>query len=59
MARSNRPFICVLFECCRVYQRIYVNGARTAYIGWCPKCSARIEVLIDPSGSDVRFFSVR
>ncbi len=59
MPGSNRPFVCVLFECCRVYQRIYVNRERTAYVGWCPRCTAKLEIRIDPAGSDQRFFSAR
>ncbi len=53
---SPRPFISILFDCCRVYQRIYLNAARTAFTGWCPKCARKIEVRVDPSADDCRFF---
>ncbi|MBI2901197.1 MAG: hypothetical protein HYY17_13520 [Planctomycetes bacterium] len=57
-ARS-RPFVCVLFECCRIYQRIYLNRAGTAFQGWCPRCCAKLEIKVDPQGSPDRFFSAR
>lgn len=52
----RRPFVSVLFQCCQIYQRIYLNQEGTAFVGWCPKCCAKVEVRVDPSGSDERFF---
>lgn len=57
--RAPRRYVGVRFDCCGVYQRIYLNQAGTAYVGWCPKCAARIEVRIDPAGTDGRFFRAR
>ena len=57
--RRPRPFISVYFECCNVYNRIYINYPRTAYVGWCPKCCRRVEVKISPLGSADRFFTAR
>jgi hypothetical protein len=56
-AEQNRPYIGVLFKCCRVYSRIYLNAKGDAFIGWCPKCAAKMEVKISPTGSDSRFFA--
>jgi len=54
---SKRPYIGVLFKCCRVYSRIYLNAKGDAFVGWCPKCSTKMEVMVSPTGSDSRFFT--
>ncbi len=59
MAESGRSYLCIYFECCRVYQRIYLNRGRTAFVGWCPRCAAKVEIKVDPHGTDARFFSAR
>jgi hypothetical protein len=53
---SRRKYIGILFECCDVYARVYVNKKKKAYIGWCPKCTHRIEIKIGKGGTDSRFF---
>lgn len=55
-APRPRPFIHVLFECCRVYQRVTLNANRTAFVGWCPRCCARVEFPVATDGSGDRFF---
>jgi len=52
----RRKYIGILFECCGVYARVYINEKKKAYIGWCPKCTHRIEIKIDKGGTDSRFF---
>jgi hypothetical protein len=55
-SKRDKAFIGVTFRCCRVYARIYLNKAGDAFIGWCPKCAAKMEVGISDSGSSLRFF---
>lgn len=44
------------FKCCKVYSRIYLNKAGTAFAGWCPKCATPVRVKVSPTGSKERFF---
>ncbi len=54
--RSPRPFVGILFRCCHVYARIYLNAAQTCYAGHCPRCAARIELRVASDGVSERFF---
>ena len=61
---SNSPgkrkhFVGIFWECCRVYSRIYLNKNKTAYVGWCPRCTKRVQMNISPTGSKGRFFNVK
>jgi hypothetical protein len=49
-------FLGILFQCCRIYSRIYPNDEETAYVGHCPKCGRKVRVKIGPHGTDRRFF---
>ena len=55
----GRPFIGIMFKCCRVYWRIYQTAAGDAYAGHCPRCAAPIRVAIGKGGSRRRFFSAQ
>lgn len=55
--RTRRPFLGMHFKCCNVYSRVYLNKKGTAFVGWCPKCAARVEVKVSPLGTDARFFT--
>jgi len=54
--KTKRPHIGIVFKCCRIYSRIYLNKKGDAFVGWCPKCAAKMEVFISPYGSKNRFF---
>lgn len=55
--RTSRPSLNVLFQCCNVYSRIYLNHLGTAFIGHCPKCAKRIVIKAGPGGSSSRFWT--
>jgi len=55
---QRRPYIGIFWECCKVYSRIYLNKNETAYVGWCPRCSKRVQLNVSPAGSKSRFFNV-
>ncbi len=54
--RKPKPFIGVKFDCCNVYMRIRLNRVGTAFVGWCPRCTKRVEVKVAKSGSSNPFF---
>ena len=56
---SKRPFLGVLFECCRVYLRIYRNPEDEFYVGRCPRCGKVTRFRVGADGSNARFWSVR
>ncbi len=57
--QKDKTFIGILFECCNVYRRIYVNKESNAYEGRCPLCYGKIKVAIGPHGTDQRIFKAR
>ena len=54
---QKRKFLGVVFQCCKVYARVYVNKDGTAYTGRCPRCGRGLEMKIGPHGTDTRFFT--
>ena len=56
---EKRKFLGVVFECCKVYSRVYVNRSGTAYTGACPRCGKRLTLKIGPEGTNSRFFRAR
>ncbi len=53
---EKKKFLGIMFKCCNVYGRIYVNKQGDAYTGRCPKCLRTIKVKIGEGGTDSRFF---
>ncbi len=56
--RKSQPFIGIQWDCCKTYSRVYLNNKGAAYVGWCPKCSKRVQINVCPGGSKSRFFNV-
>jgi hypothetical protein len=55
---DQRPFLGVQFACCDVYSRIYLNRAKTHYVGNCPHCAKQVRFQVGSGGTDARFFTV-
>ena len=55
---EKKPFIGVLFKCCNVYARAYLNREGTAFEGICPRCYRKKVVveIIEKGGTKERFF---
>jgi hypothetical protein len=56
MAIKRRLYVSVYFSCCTVYQRIYRRPEERRYVGRCPRCLRKVEITVDPLGTDERFF---
>lgn len=54
--KPKKKFIGVYFNCCNIYQRIYVNLTNTGYYGYCPKCGKQVKFVIGKGGTNSRFF---
>jgi hypothetical protein len=57
MPAPPRPYIGLMFRCCNVYTRIYLNKEGTLYAGSCPKCGKHVEIKVGPGGSKSRFWT--
>ncbi len=55
-SKRKSDFLGIIFKCCRVYGRIHLNKKKEAFVGFCPKCGAKVIVEISPFGSKSRFF---
>ena len=57
--KPDKNFLGILFDCCNVYRRVYINKEKNAYEGRCPQCYRKVKVLIGLEGTDQRFFNAR
>ncbi len=53
---KGREYVGIYFSCCNVYSRVYKSRSGDRYTGYCPKCGAKVQLLIGPDGVDDRFF---
>ena len=56
---GQRPFLGVHFACCDVYSRVYLNRAKTLYLGNCPHCARQVRFQVGPGGTETRFFTAQ
>lgn len=54
----KKKYLGIMFNCCKVYNRIYENKDGNAYVGRCPKCLKPVKILIGEGGTGSRFFTV-
>ena len=54
---TKRRWIGVRFDCCGVYQRLYISKDGRFYRGRCPRCLRQVRVRVGPEGTDARFFA--
>jgi hypothetical protein len=55
---KGRPYLMVMFACCKVYQRVYKNTDQSQYEARCPKCLRSITFRIGDGGTAQRTFVV-
>jgi hypothetical protein len=53
-----QPFLCVLFNCCRAYVRVYRSPDASHYHARCPKCGKSVRFQVGDGGTDERSFVV-
>jgi hypothetical protein len=56
---GERKYIGIYFKCCHVYSRVYKSKLGDRYVGFCPKCGAKVQLMIGSDGVDDRFFVAR
>jgi hypothetical protein len=56
---SRRPYVCIYFECCGVYTRVYRRPEENSYHARCPRCLRPVTLRVGPDGTSARFFTAR
>jgi hypothetical protein len=55
----GREFVGIHFKCCNVYSRVYKSRTGDKYVGFCPRCGGKVQLIVGPDGIDDRFFVAR
>lgn len=55
---KGRPYLMVMFACCKVYQRVYKSAGEVQYTARCPKCLRSINFRVGEGGTAQRAFVV-
>lgn len=55
---AKRPFVGVMFRCCKVYGRAYLTADKRRFEARCPQCYQLVTLQVSSQGSNSRFFSV-
>ncbi len=58
-ARAGRKWLSVWFNCCKVYDRMYLNAEGTRYRGRCPSCGSSVTARVGEGGTSRRMFETR
>ena len=56
---GKRPFLGVMFDCCKVYTRLYLHRNGLLYEGRCPRCRKQVRFVVGQGGSETRIWRVR
>lgn len=56
---DKKRFLSVYFNCCHVYNRVYLNRDGSAYTGRCPRCLAPVSARVGEGGTNQRMFETR
>lgn len=56
---ERRPYICIHFQCCGHYLRVYRKRGERQYTGRCPGCLRVVRVAVAANGTRDRIFVAR
>lgn len=55
---AGKPYLMVMFACCKTYQRVYAARDGKRYEARCPRCMRSITFKVGAGGTDRRVFVV-
>ncbi len=56
---KGRPFLGVMFECCKVYVRVYQDRDGKHYNGRCPRCLRTLKFVVGEGGKASRMWRAK